>query len=109
MHGSLVTAAGIDDRNEAVILDFHLFIADAELTQQFDSAHFKPDEVVGMVDDAHLVGLSIANTDAGFIDGWLRATITCGFLYGDGTGGGAHCSTAFLIVHCPVHKGLRFS
>ena len=51
-------------------------VIEAKLTQQFDSAHFKPDEVVGVVDDTHLVGLSIADADAGLIHGWLRATIT---------------------------------
>src|SRR5271169_5167943 len=92
MHGSLVAAASVDDSDEAVVFGFHILITEAELAEKFDSAHFKPNEVVGVVDDAHLIGLGIAHADTGLVHRWAR------------TADGCRIST-----HCPVHLGLRFS
>jgi hypothetical protein len=67
VHGSLVAALRIDDGNEAVVFPLHIFIAEAELAEQFDPPHFKPDEMIGVIDDAHLVGFGIADANASFI------------------------------------------
>ena len=40
---------------------FHLAIGPAELSQQIRPAHLEPDEVVGVVHHAHLVGLRITH------------------------------------------------
>src|SRR5713101_1657538 len=85
VYGSLVAALGIDDGDEAVVLALHVFIAEAKLAKEFDTAHFKPDEMIGMIDDAHLVGFGIADADASFIH------------------------RCIALTHRPVHFGLRFS
>jgi len=63
--GRFVAYVYIDDRDSAAFLDFHPAIVEAMLPHQFDSANFEPDEVVRVVDDAHLVRFGVANADAG--------------------------------------------
>jgi len=67
VHGRLVAAAGIDHGNAAVVFLLHIFIAEAELTEQFHPPHLKPDEMVRMIDDAHLIGFRIADSYASLI------------------------------------------
>ena len=78
VHGSLVAAAGIDDRDEAAVFALHIFIAEAELAQKFRPAHFKPDEMIGVIDDAHLIGLGVAHADASFIHRRCRRLVAIG-------------------------------
>ena len=47
------------------MLDFQLAVGKAKRAQQFDAADLKPDQIVGIVDNAHLVGFSIAHADFG--------------------------------------------
>src|SRR5208337_1390820 len=97
MHGSLVAALGIDYGDEAAVFTLHIFVAEAELAQEFYPSHLKPDEVIGVIDDAHLVGLGIADADASFIHGRCRLL---------GHIDGHRCMRP---VHRPVHFGLRIS
>src|SRR6266849_5302497 len=85
VYGSLVAAAGIDYGNKAVVVALHIFIAEAELAEEFHASHFKPDEMIGVIDDPHLVGFGIADANAGLIHRCIAP------------------------VHRPVHFGLRFS
>ncbi len=64
--GRLVARRGFDDGDHAAFLLLHGFVVEAHGADEFDAADFKPDEVVGVVDDAHLVGFGIAHADAGF-------------------------------------------
>src|SRR5208282_297102 len=88
VHGSLVAALGIDHGDKAIVFKLHFFVAEAELAQEFDASHFKPDEMIGVIDDAHLVGFSIADADS--------SLVRCRFL-------------TYEPAHRPVHFGLRFS
>src|ERR1039458_168829 len=97
MYGSLVAALGIDYGDEAVVFALHIFIAEAELAEEFHTSHFKPDEMIGVIDDAHLVGFGIAGADASFIH-----RRCCYLIYID-----RH--RCIGPVHRPVHFGLRFS
>src|SRR5208282_1321602 len=97
VHGSLVAAAGIDHGDEAVVFPLHIFIAETELAKEFDSSHFKPDEMIGVIDDAHLVGFGIAHANAGFIHPGR-----CLLVYIDRH----RCSRC---THRPFHFGFRFS
>jgi hypothetical protein len=63
-----IAAAGIDDGKDAVVIDLKLAVGEAERAKEFDAPDLKPYQVVGIVDDAHLVGFSIA--DANFCDDW---------------------------------------
>src|SRR5437899_5529313 len=87
VYGSLVTAAGIDYGNEAVVFALHIFIAESELAEKFHASHFEPDEMIGVIDDPHLVGFGITDADASFI----------------------HRHRCMPPAHRPVHFGLRFS
>src|SRR5450631_3877974 len=67
VYGSPVAAAGIDYSDEAVVFALHIFIAEAELAKEFHPSHFKPNEVIGVINNAHLVGFSVADADPSFI------------------------------------------
>src|SRR6266478_408170 len=97
VYGSPVAAPGIDYGDETVVFAFHIFIAETELAEEFHASHFKPDEMIGVIDDPHLVGFGIADADASFIHRHSR-----GLIYFD-----RH--RCMLPVHRPVHFGLRFS
>src|SRR6185436_1203015 len=83
-----VAAAGIDYGNEASVMLFHVAIRKPQLAQQFDPSNFKPDEVVGMVNHAHLIGFSVAHSQSALADYRF-----------------AHS----LGAHLPLQRGLRFS
>ena len=55
-----VLAVRLDDRQREPRL-LHLAIAPAERAQQVGARHLEPDEVVRVVDDAHLVGFGVAH------------------------------------------------
>src|ERR1700680_538878 len=85
---SLIAATGIDDGDAATIFCLHVAIRKPELPQQFYSADFEPHEVIGMIDHAHLVSLSVAHPQASLTDDRM---IVC------------------ASGHSPLHRGLRFS
>src|ERR1700682_4335068 len=97
VYGSLVAAAGIDYGNEAVVFALHIFIAEAQLAEEFHTSHFKPDEMIGVIDDAHLVSFGIADANASFIHRHGR-----GLIY-------IERHRCMGPAHRPVHFGLRFS
>src|SRR3954454_8480039 len=86
---SLVAATRINHGDETSIFLFHLPVGEPELPHKFDSPDLKPDEVIGMINDSHLVGFRIANANTGFR---YRAML--------GTRGSAHHK---------LQRGLRFS
>ena len=47
------------------MLLLQLAVGQPQRAQQFHAAHLKPDQVVGVVHDAHLVGLGIADSYLG--------------------------------------------
>src|SRR6266404_6972873 len=97
VYGSPVAAPGIDYRDETVVFALHIFIAETELAEEFHASHFKPDEMIGVIDDPHLVGFGIADADASFIHRHSRGLI---------------CFDRHRCMppaHRPVHFGLRFS
>jgi hypothetical protein len=53
----------------AIVVDFHFFVLEAELTKEFHPPNLKPNEEVGVVDDSHLIGLSVADADSGLGNG----------------------------------------
>src|SRR5436309_294663 len=79
---SLVAAASIHHCNEASIVLFHVAIGETELPQQFDSSHLEPHEIIRVIYNAHLIGFSIADSQAHF---------------------------APVPAHLPPQRGLRFS
>ena len=52
-----------DTRQNAAVVFLHVVIGKAQRAQHLDAANLKPDQVVGVVDDAHLVGFGIAHPD----------------------------------------------
>src|SRR5882672_4946612 len=92
-HGGLVAATRVNNGDEAIVFALHFLVGEAELAQQFDAANLEPDEMIRVIDDAHLVSLGVADADAGFID-------RVGRIGGRGRR---------LLAHRPVHFGLRFS
>jgi len=68
-----IAAGDFDHRENAAVLLFQLAVREAEGAEQFDAADFEPDEVVGIVDDAHLVGLCVADSDFG---GYRHKTVS---------------------------------
>jgi hypothetical protein len=63
--GRLVACDGLYNGDAAAFFLLHGFVGEAELAHVFDAADFKPDQIVGMVDDAHLVGFGVADANAG--------------------------------------------
>src|ERR1700722_13179600 len=56
-----VAAFGFGDDGETVILKFHAAVVEAALPQIFDAPNFKINEIVRVIDDAHLVRLGVAD------------------------------------------------
>jgi hypothetical protein len=64
----LVTAACVDHCNKAVVMLLHVFVGKPKLPQQFDPSDLEPDEVVGMINNSHLIRLRIAYAEASFVN-----------------------------------------
>src|SRR6267143_2304000 len=58
----MVAAADVDHDDVTVVLDFHALVFDAESAHQFHAADFKPNEIVCVIDHAHLVRLRVAHS-----------------------------------------------
>src|SRR5579863_7894409 len=66
--GRFVAAGYVDHRQNASVIGLETAVREADGAQQFHTAQLKPDQVVGVVDDAHLIGLGVA--EAGFCGNW---------------------------------------
>src|SRR5437868_14026646 len=84
--GRLVPAARVYHGNVAAVVLLHIFVIEAELAQQLDPTNFKPDEEIGMIRHAHLIGFRVTYAQANFVH-----------------------RTAMGRAQCPLHCGLRFS
>jgi hypothetical protein len=62
-----IAAMSFGDDDVAIVGDFHGFVFNAEGANQFHSADFKPDEIVGVVYNAHLVGFGVTHANAGVV------------------------------------------
>src|SRR6266481_3642605 len=58
-----IPATGFGYHDVAVIFGFHLLVFEAERAHQFDAADFKPDQVVGVIDHAHLIGFGVPHSN----------------------------------------------
>ena len=65
--GMVVAAMDVGDDDVGVVLEFHLFVVEAEGAHEFDAADFKPDEEVGVVDNTHLIGFGVADADGDIV------------------------------------------
>ena len=65
--GMQIAAADFGDYDVAVVRRFHFFVLDAERTHQFHAADFKPDQEIGVVDHAHLIGFGVTHADGGVV------------------------------------------
>ena len=45
------------------VFDFHFAVAETDRLAVFHAGHFHPDQIVGVIDDAHLIGFGIADAD----------------------------------------------
>ena len=69
---------GFDDGEQDAVFEFHVFVVKTDGTAIVDSCDFHPDEVVGVVDDAHLVGFGIADSDSGgVVRHWFSIVARC--------------------------------
>src|ERR1035437_6310640 len=64
--GMAVLAVRFGHRQEDAVLDFHVAVVEAEGFAEFHPAHFHPNQVIRVVDHAHLVGFGVADAQAAF-------------------------------------------
>src|SRR5581483_8102017 len=101
--GSQVTAVGLGDYQEDAVLPLHVAIAQARRPPVFDASDLHPDEIVGVIDDAHLVGFGVADAQAG-LDGGHKPVIIAENEW-------AHCGIAVPRLafkycdDCEIHVG----
>ncbi len=67
--GMVIAAVDVSDDDVGVVLKLHLLVVEAEGAHEFNATDFKPDEVVGVIDDAHLIGFGVADADGGVVMG----------------------------------------
>ena len=65
--GMVVAAVDVGNDDVSVVLEFHLFVVEAEGAHEFDATDFEPDEEVGVVDNAHLIGFGVADADGDIV------------------------------------------
>ena len=63
--GPFVTAMRVRHHDVTIVFGFHLFIFKAELPAQFHAPHFKPSEIISVIDHTHLVRLGVTHTNCG--------------------------------------------
>ena len=64
----LEAAMNIGYGDMRVVFMFHVAIGEAKLAQHLHSPYLEPDDVVGVVHHAHLIGFGIAHTKLCFVD-----------------------------------------
>ena len=63
--GAEIAAIDFGDGEENAVVALEIFVAEAVGAAVIDAGDFHPDEVVGVIDDAHLIGFRIADANAG--------------------------------------------
>lgn len=76
--GGEIAAVGPDYGEEEAFFEFHVPIADANGAAVFGAADFHPYEIVGVVDDTHLVGFGVTDAEAGLVGCHARQIIARG-------------------------------
>src|SRR5258707_924174 len=59
--GGMVAAAHVGDNDVAVVFDFHALVFDAQRAHQLHATDLKPNQIIRVIDHAHLVGLRVAH------------------------------------------------
>ncbi len=59
----MIATMNVSDDDVGIVVEFHALVVETKGAHQFDATDFEPDEVVGVVDDAHLIGFGIANAN----------------------------------------------
>src|SRR6266403_701959 len=59
--GGVVAAAHVGDNDVAVVFDFHALVFDAQRAHQLHATDLKPNQIIRVIDHAHLVGLRVAH------------------------------------------------
>src|SRR5487761_1947762 len=59
--GGVVAAMGLHHNQKDALIALQIAVADTLGAEILDAANFHPDDVVGVVDDSHLIGLGIAD------------------------------------------------
>src|SRR5260370_370160 len=57
----MIPAVRVGNHDVAVVLSFHAFVLDTERANQLDAADLEPDQIICVVDHAHLVRLRVAH------------------------------------------------
>jgi hypothetical protein len=60
-----VAAPGLDHRQNAMEFALQQLVRKTESAEELDAANLKPDQVVGVVDNAHLVCFGVADSNFG--------------------------------------------
>jgi len=63
--GAEIAAIDGGDGEEDAVIALQVFVAEAVGAAVIDAGDFHPDEVIGVVDDAHLIGFGITHANAG--------------------------------------------
>jgi len=61
-----IAASNVRYDDIRVIVYFHLLVVETQRAHEFNAANLEPDQVIGVVNDAHLVGFGVADAN-GFI------------------------------------------
>lgn len=62
-----VTAVRLRDRQKDAVFNFHFAVTKADRLAVFHASHFHPDQVVGVVNHAHLIGLGVSDPNDCFV------------------------------------------
>ncbi|MCU1259164.1 MAG: molybdopterin synthase subunit MoaD / molybdopterin synthase subunit MoaE [Bryobacterales bacterium] len=65
--GAEVAAVRFHYDQEEAVLALHVAVSEAERAAEIDAGDFHPDQVIRVINDAHLVGFGVANTHTGLI------------------------------------------
>ena len=58
----MVPAVHIGDHQITIVFDLHALVVETVGAHEFDAPHFKPDQIIGVVDHPHLVGFRVTHT-----------------------------------------------
>src|SRR6266852_8716158 len=58
----MIPAVGISDHDMAVVLNFHALVFDSQRANQLDAPNLEPDQIVRVINHAHLIRLGITHS-----------------------------------------------